>query len=57
LKDDIELIAVVDIEEERAQRRLKEFGAKKYYTSVEDVLKSEVKSRRVQMPFGKSANR
>ena len=37
----IDLIAAVDVREERARKYCEEFGAEKYYTSVENALKDE----------------
>ena len=41
LPEYIDLIATVDVQEDRAKGYCQEFGASKYYTSVENALKDE----------------
>ena len=42
LPEYIDLIATVDVQENRARKYCEDFEAEKYYTSVEDVLKDKV---------------
>ena len=41
LSEYVDLIAVVDVQEDRARAYCDEFGAEKYYTSVDDALEDE----------------
>lgn len=41
LPEYVDLIATVDVQEERAKKYCGDFGAEKYYTSMADVLKDE----------------